>query len=199
MTKSENGLDLQPWHVVRRERLVDASPWMQVWKETVRLPDGRQIDDFYTVDQPDHIMVFAVTGDDQVIGLWHYKHGSRNVNLSFPAGYVSPNEPPQDAARRELLEETGYQADDWISLGVFTVDGNRGNGRAHYFLARGALFGPRRAKGGRARFGRSGGDPPAIDPGQRDRGDLGPGRDYAGCGCLDRYCNIELERLTVER
>lgn len=138
MAEEGEGLDLQPWEVVDRECLVDAAPWMQVWKETVRLPDGREIDDFFTVAQPDHVMVFAITRDDRVICLWHYKHGSRDVNLSFPAGYLADGEDPLNTARRELLEETGYVADEWRELGSFTVDGNRGNGRAHYFLARGA-------------------------------------------------------------
>ena len=138
MTSEGSGLDLQPWEVVSRERLVDATPWMQVWRETVRLPDGRVIDDYFTVDQPDHVMVFAVTAERRVICLWHYKHGPRSVNLSFPAGYISDPEQPLDASLRELLEETGFRAKEWSALGSFTVDGNRGNGRAHYFFARDA-------------------------------------------------------------
>ena len=138
MTTENSGPDLRPWELLNRECLVDASPWLRVWKETVRLPDGRVIDDFYTVDQPDHAMVFAVTPDGKTICLWHYKHGSRNVNLSFPAGYIAHGEEPLAAARRELLEETGYQAAEWIPLGAFTVDGNRDCGRAHYYLALGA-------------------------------------------------------------
>jgi ADP-ribose pyrophosphatase len=139
LTDEGRGLELRPWEVLDRECLVDATPWMQVWKETVRLPDGRTVDDFYTVDQPDHVMVFAVTTDDRVICLWHYKHGSRDVNLSFPAGYIGPGEEPLHTARRELLEETGYEASGWRALGAFTVDGNRGNGCAYYFLAEGAV------------------------------------------------------------
>ena len=47
------------------------------------------------------------------------------------------NELPLDCARRELLEETGHVADEWRSLGRLSVDGNRGLGHAHMFLARG--------------------------------------------------------------
>jgi ADP-ribose pyrophosphatase len=51
-------------------------------------------------------------------------------------GYIEPGEEPLAAAKRELLEETGYEARQWESLGDFSVDGNRGNGIAHFFLAR---------------------------------------------------------------
>jgi ADP-ribose pyrophosphatase len=54
----------------------------------------------------------------------------------LPAGYVEQGEDPLAAARRELLEETGYVADEWVSLGSFTNNGNRGCGVGHLFRAR---------------------------------------------------------------
>lgn len=134
----ESWRHLRHWEVIDSRLVVDASPWLRLRRETVRLPDGRLVSDYYQLDQPDYAEVFAVTGADRVIGLWRYKHGSRSVNLGLPAGYLAPGESPLTAARRELFEETGYQADDWQSLGSFTVDGNRGCGQAHIFLARGA-------------------------------------------------------------
>jgi ADP-ribose pyrophosphatase len=131
--------ELACWETIDRKRLVDASPWLSVWVDTVRLPDGRVVDDFYTVDQPDHVVIFAIDKDDRAVALRHYKHGPRCVNLGFPAGYMMPGEDPLEAARRELFEETGYRAADWKHLGSFTVDGNRGNGKGHYFLALGAV------------------------------------------------------------
>jgi len=136
---SEKSLgELQCWETVARRKLVDASPWLNLWVDEVRLPDGRIVRDFYTVEQPDHVVIFALDDADRVVGLWHYKHGPACVNLGFPAGYLMPGEDALTAARRELFEETGYVADDWQHLGSYTVDGNRGNGRGHYFLARGA-------------------------------------------------------------
>jgi ADP-ribose pyrophosphatase len=123
------------WRVVKEERILSRPPWFEVWEESVELPDGRLVDSYYRIDQPDYIVVFALTGEDHVVGVWHYKHGPRMRTLGVPAGYVQPGEKPLDAARREFLEETGYTAARWRSLGKFCVDGNRGCGWAHIFLA----------------------------------------------------------------
>ena len=71
-----------------------------------------------------------------MLGLWRYKHGVGKVNLGLPAGYIEPGEDPAETAKRELAEEVGLRSDHWESLGAYTVDGNRGVGRCHVFLAR---------------------------------------------------------------
>ena len=60
------------------------------------------------------------------------------MTLAPVGGYIDEGEQPLAAAKRELLEETGYKSRQWEHLGEFVVDGNRGNGIAHFFLARGA-------------------------------------------------------------
>ena len=83
-------------------------------------------------------MVVAFTPDDRVVMVRSYKHGVRRAALSLPAGYLEPREDALAAARRELLEETGYAADLWEPLGRWVVDGNYGVGTEHAFVARGA-------------------------------------------------------------
>ncbi len=125
------------WRVRRRRLALQADPWLRVWSEDLELPDGRQVDEFFTIEMPDYVVVVALTPGG-VVTERGYKHGARRVCLSLPAGFVEPGEDPAQAARRELLEETGYQAEGWESLGSFINDGNRGSGRGHLFLARGA-------------------------------------------------------------
>ncbi len=125
------------WEVIERRELLDAAPWLKVFAETVRLEDKRTlVPNFYHVEIPPYVVIFALTEGQHVALIEHYKHGVKRRVLELPAGYIDPGESPLDSARRELQEETGLTAPEWCSLGVFTVDGNRGCGQAHAFLAR---------------------------------------------------------------
>ncbi len=128
----------QLWETLARREVVDRRPWVRLWAEDVRLPDGRVIEDFSTIDLPDYVVVVALTPEGQVVVERNYKHGPRRVCINLPAGYLERDESPLAAARRELLEETGYVAEEWVSLGGFANDGNRGCGQGFFFLARGA-------------------------------------------------------------
>jgi ADP-ribose pyrophosphatase len=104
----------------------------------VRLPNDHEIEDYYRIDMPEWAQIFAVTQDGQVPMIEHYKHGAGMVSLELPAGYLDPGETPEAAARRELLEETGMEAAAWRYVGRYFMDGNRGCGGSHVFLARDA-------------------------------------------------------------
>jgi ADP-ribose pyrophosphatase len=128
----------KPWLVLSSTELLDCPPWLRVSAEHVRLPNGQEIADFYRIDMPEWAQVFAVTGEGRVAMIEQYKQGPGLVSLELPAGYLDPGEEPEIAARRELREETGLTADDWRYLGKYFMDGNRGCGASHIFLARAA-------------------------------------------------------------
>jgi ADP-ribose pyrophosphatase len=109
---------------------------MEVGEERVGLPDGREVDGFLWVRMRDFVAMVAVTERKEVILVRAYKHGARRVSLAVPAGYIEDGEEPLAAAKRELREETGYESEDWASLGSFVVDGNYGVATEHIFLAR---------------------------------------------------------------
>ncbi len=126
------------WRRRRSVLLLDRPPWLRVYADDVVFPDGRQVDGFLRVESREYATVFAVTADRQVLFLEQYKYGLDRVALQLPAGYLEPNEAPDQGARRELLEETGFAAPQWEYLGGYRPDGNRGFGVAHLFLAQGA-------------------------------------------------------------
>lgn len=125
----------QPWRVLGTKDIFTARPWLKLFVETVEVPDGRIIDDYYQLEMPDFTTIFAETPDKRVLIIRQYKHGLRRTSLTLPGGQLEPHETPLEAARRELLEETGYKAAHWTPLGSFMVNGNLGCGRGHFFRA----------------------------------------------------------------
>jgi ADP-ribose pyrophosphatase len=127
------------WQPIAAESLLRVPPWLEVFRERLRLPDGREIDDFYTVRLPAYAVIVAISQDGRVVAERHYRPGARQVTWTLPSGFLEPEEGPLQGARRELREETGFASEDWTELGRFVVDGNRGCGTAHLFLARNAV------------------------------------------------------------
>ncbi|HYG85175.1 MAG TPA: NUDIX hydrolase [Azospirillum sp.] len=129
--------DLKPWTVASSRDLLDASPFLKVRVETIELPDGRRIEDYYQLDMPSFACIFAETEDGRVIVYRQYRHGPKRLCLAFPGGHVNPGEDPLTAAKRELLEETGYEAAEWQDLGGYTVNANQGGAVSYMFRATG--------------------------------------------------------------
>ena len=67
-----------------------------------------------------------------------YRHAIGEVTLTMPGGMIEESESPLAGIQRELLEETGYKAKEWKSLGVFLGNSTRGCGTYHLFFATGA-------------------------------------------------------------
>lgn len=127
-----------PWQVLDSRLILDRSPWLVLREEHVRLPNGVEIPNFLLAREPSVAMTFAVTSDGLVPLVAQYRHGIRQVALDLPAGFIDANEEPLDAARRELVEETGYVADSWTRLGTLYRNHGRGDQQIHMYLARGA-------------------------------------------------------------
>ena len=129
--------DLTAWRTRSRRTVFASGPVREVAVEVVELPDGRTISDYHVVRLPDYVLVYAVMADGTVPMLRQYKHGPRRVCLTFPGGAIDDGETPVDAARRELLEETGCAAANWERLGTFVNNANQGCNTVHLFRATG--------------------------------------------------------------
>ena len=132
---------MKPWKLLSSEFLVDA-PWLKVAKETCELPNGKVIDDFYTLWQPDWVLILARTTEGKWVMTEQYRHGTGKIALEFPAGIIDKGETPKEAAIRELQEECGYCLeegrcplsgghDSIIYLGSFPVNPDRHRGKFH--------------------------------------------------------------------
>jgi 8-oxo-dGTP pyrophosphatase MutT (NUDIX family) len=103
----------------------------------VELPDGRRIDEYYVLEYPTWINVIAVTREGQMVLVRQYRHGLGHAFYEIVAGVVESGEPPIDAARRELLEETGYGGGNWRELMHLSANPGTMNNITHCFLAEG--------------------------------------------------------------
>jgi ADP-ribose diphosphatase len=129
---------MEPWKTRSRRTVLDRSPWLSVESHVVELPDGRVVQDWPWVVSREFANVVAVTEEGSFLLFRQTKYGVDGTTLAPVGGYLDAGEEPLAAARRELLEETGYATEEWTSLGTYVVDGNRGCGVGHLYLACGA-------------------------------------------------------------
>lgn len=127
---------MESWKTIKREPILDLSPFLKIEQHTVGLPDGQVIDKWPWIITPDFVNIAVITAEGDYLVFRQTKYSVKGTTLAPVGGYIEPGEEPLAAAKRELLEETGFAAEHWENLGEFSVDGNRGNGIAHFFLAR---------------------------------------------------------------
>lgn len=128
--------DKGKWKVLKSEYLF-RRPWLTVRRDCVELPDGRQNPEFYVLEYPDWVNVIALTEDGQFVMERQYRHGLGKTCYEIPAGVIETGETPLEAAKRELMEETGYGEGEWKEL--MTISGNPSttNNLSHCFVATG--------------------------------------------------------------
>jgi 8-oxo-dGTP pyrophosphatase MutT (NUDIX family) len=135
--KAARRMNKRPWRVTASSYVVD-SPFLRLRKDTIELPDGSTVHDYYVRESRGFAVVFALTGDNNVVLVRQYKHGIGQELLELPAGAIDPGEQPVQTAARELEEETGYTAPAMEHVRSFIVDPTNSDSVAHLFLARSA-------------------------------------------------------------
>lgn len=126
---------MREWKTHSRRTVLDDGRFLQVEHHEIELPDGTRIGDWPWVVTPDYVNILAVTERGTFLCFRQTKYAVEGVSLATAGGYLEPGEDPLVAAQRELLEETGFEAAEWMCLGRFCVDGNRGAGAAYLYLA----------------------------------------------------------------
>lgn len=129
---------MENWETLRRRVLLEKPPHLTVFADDVRLPNGTVVQDYLRLEMPDFVVVVPVNKAGQIGLIRSYKRGVGSIDVQPPAGMIEPGEAPAEAARRELLEETGCSASAWRSLGSYVIMGNLRGGMAHIYLAEGA-------------------------------------------------------------
>lgn len=125
-----------PWTTVARKTLI-SDRWIRLHADDCEDNGGRSIAPYYVLEYGDWISVLALDDDDDAIVVEEYRHGAGVVAVGTVGGAVEAGETPEDAAARELLEETGFASGELIDLGATWANFGNHTNRVHHFLARG--------------------------------------------------------------
>jgi ADP-ribose pyrophosphatase len=126
------------WKTLSSRMAFKSGKWITIEIRDVETPDGRLIQEWPWVKTPDYVNVLPVTTEGEFLCFRQDKYAFESRGLAPVGGYIEEGEAPLTAARRELLEEMGCIADEWIPLGSYWVDPNRGVAVGHLYLALGA-------------------------------------------------------------
>lgn len=105
------------WKRTKR-KTVYASPFIELYEDSVELPNGASIDDYTVVKKQDIVLVVATNVNGEILVTKEYKYAVDEYLWTVPAGHIDTNELPLEAAKRELLEETGYTSNDLQVVGT---------------------------------------------------------------------------------
>ena len=123
--------DPMAWKTIRSETIISRPPWLTVRHDAVELPDGRVNPDFYVLEYPDWVNVIAITDKGEFVMELQYRYGIRRTCYEIYAGVMEKGETPEQAARRELEEETGYTGGEWTHLMSVSGNASTTSGRRH--------------------------------------------------------------------
>ena len=131
-------MSIAPWqvknsHVMARTKIFDLMTRTAVSPRT-----GRE-HDFYLLKAGNWVNIIPITPDQKVILVRQYRHGTDKVTLEIPGGLVESEQTPEEAARCELREETGYSAPDMRLLGRVRPNPAFLNNWCYSYLAEGAV------------------------------------------------------------
>ena len=111
--------------------IVFDTPWFKVRAQAAR--DGGSPN--YIIQSPDFSMIVAADAQGRLLLVRQFRHGQDMVTLEFPAGHVDEGETPEQSARKELCEETGYEADHFELIGNVAPSTARFTNRLWIFFA----------------------------------------------------------------
>ncbi|MBR2528282.1 MAG: NUDIX hydrolase [Blautia sp.] len=136
------------WEEVSTEHIVQ-DQWIDFRRSAFRFPDGKVFEPYYSYSRRDYVVIVASDTEGNYLLVRQFRQGIREVTTEFPAGGIERSDGKEYgragdvsaedallAARRELLEETGYESDDWRYLLTIPSNATLADNYAHLFLAR---------------------------------------------------------------
>ena len=127
---------VRPWNLLGTQPVTDCRIF-KVRKDSTVNPRTGVTYEMFALDQPNWVNVIPLTPDNQVVLIEQWRHGTRTIELETPGGMIDDGEAVDASARRELREETGYEADAIVSLGACHPNPAIQGNTQYYMLATG--------------------------------------------------------------
>ena len=137
------------WEEIRTEHIVQ-NEWIDLRRSAYRFPDGTVFEPFYSYSRRHYVVIVASDTKENYICVRQFRQGIKAVTTEFPAGglersdgkeYRAGNDADSSedvlaAAKRELLEETGYESDEWTHLLTIPSNATIADNYAFVYMAR---------------------------------------------------------------
>ncbi len=129
--------NLKPWTVSASKYLIQ-DRWLCMRADTCLTPTGVQVDPFYVMETPNWVHIVAIDDQNRLLVTEQYRHGSKLMHREIPGGVIDSEDfSPLDAAKRELVEETGCTAERFEQLPTVWANPARQNNRIYTYIAHG--------------------------------------------------------------
>jgi ADP-ribose pyrophosphatase len=124
------------WKTLKSEKILQNN-FFTIKKDRCEKTDGKIVEEYYTIERSDVAVIAALTPENELILIKQYRYPVDAVDFELPAGYLELNgENIMDAAKRELLEETGYSSNNFEKIGECFASAGTMNNTVHFFLAK---------------------------------------------------------------
>ncbi|MEO8821158.1 MAG: NUDIX hydrolase [Ginsengibacter sp.] len=124
------------WKILSSE-YISNHQYFTARKDKCETPDGKIIDEYFVVELPETVCGLALTEEGKVIMVRQYRHPIEETLIEIPGGFIDENETHEQAMRRELKEETGYEFSSLTEVGKIAANPGVLNNFTYLFLAQG--------------------------------------------------------------
>lgn len=122
------------WKTLSQKYLIKR-PWLTARVDQVELPTGTIIDEYYVLEYPDWVNTIAITKEGKFVFVRQYRYAIGKTVNELCAGVIEKGEEPMAAAKRELLEETGFGGGEWQEWMTISANPGTHTNLTHCFLA----------------------------------------------------------------
>ena len=127
------GKDMK-WKTLSQKYLIE-KPWLTARVDKVELPTGAIIDEYYVLEYPDWVNTIAITKEGEFVFVRQYRYAIGKTVNELCAGVIEKGEEPMVAAKRELMEETGFGGGTWQKWMTISANPSTHTNLTHCYLA----------------------------------------------------------------